>query len=389
MRILSIVDYGIYSYALNIYSIFYMFSGLGMGSATLQLCSEKSNSANNKEKIFSYGFWLSVGINFILGLALIVYAHSKLITVPGSQILLSLFAILIPLTIIYEMQQTFLRCRFENQKFSYFTTINSALVLGGSVIGAILSESKGLIWGRIAGYIVTIIIGFFILKVPIPAFRYLKELSRYIKKDMLKIGMISMLNIATGQLLYLLDVFVIGQIIKDSTVIAGYKVATIIPDALLFIPTSLMIYYFPLFSGNKDNPVWVKKTYEKILIIFGFFNFILTIFCILFSKMILGVIFGRQYITNASIFCILMLAYFFSATFRKVTGNILVTQRKLKMNFFIGISEGLLNIVLNYYLVIRYGAIGAAIATLCVAILSGLIGTFYLSMYLKKRSEVK
>ena len=85
-----------------------------------------------------------------------------------------------------------------------------------------------------------------------------------------------------------------------------------------------------------------------------------------------------------TIFAVLMIAYFFSATFRKITGNILVTQRKLLVNLYIGLFEGGLNIFFNIIMVKYYGTIGAAYATLIVAIASSVIGTTYMYIYLQK-----
>ena len=41
VHVLSKGEYGVFTYAWNIYSIIVIFSGLGMDSAIIQLCSEK------------------------------------------------------------------------------------------------------------------------------------------------------------------------------------------------------------------------------------------------------------------------------------------------------------------------------------------------------------
>ena len=58
---------------------------------------------------------------------------------------------------------------------------------------------------------------------------------------------------ALSQLLYLLDLFVIGIVDPQETIIASYKVATVIPTALIFIPNSLVIYIYPYFAEHKDD----------------------------------------------------------------------------------------------------------------------------------------
>jgi len=54
VRILSKEQYGVYSYAYNIYSTIMLFTGMGMVSAILQVCSESENKKKGKE-LYNYG----------------------------------------------------------------------------------------------------------------------------------------------------------------------------------------------------------------------------------------------------------------------------------------------------------------------------------------------
>lgn len=193
-----------------------------------------------------------------------------------------------------------------------------------------------------------------------------------------------MLNIATGQLLYLIDVFLIGMLISDELVVASYKTATIVPNALLFIPTALVVYIYPYFAQKQDDKAWVKEKYFLLLKYFGLFNILVSVMLIILAPLIIRILFGAQYLDAVTAFRILSLSYFFSATFRKTTGNILVTQRKLHVNFWIGVMEGVLNIISNWFLILFMGAVGAAVTTLIICVVSSAVSVGYFVTYLNK-----
>ena len=50
VRILSKEEYGVFTYAWNIYSIILLFSGMGLDSGMLQLASEKSGDESYAKK---------------------------------------------------------------------------------------------------------------------------------------------------------------------------------------------------------------------------------------------------------------------------------------------------------------------------------------------------
>ena len=115
----------------------------------------------------------------------------------------------------------------------------------------------------------------------------------------------------------------------------------------------------------------------------GIFNLVVTMGLLVFTKPIL-LIFGEN-ICAKSIFQISAIGYFFTATFRIVSGNLLVTQRQLKFNFFISLLSGILNIIGNYILISKLGAIGAAWTTLIVNAFSGMILTYYFALIIHKK----
>ncbi|MEG1641031.1 MAG: polysaccharide biosynthesis C-terminal domain-containing protein, partial [Ruthenibacterium sp.] len=172
--------------------------------------------------------------------------------------------------------------------------------------------------------------------------------------------------------------FIIGLIAADGLSVASYKVATTIPNALAFIPSALITYVYPYFAEHREDKRWCMEKYKIILIAMGLFNLVVSIGLFVTAPWIIKLFFGANYMDAIASFRILSVSYFFSGTFRVISGNLLVTQRKLGFNLFVAIFSGIVNIVGDYILVLHYGSEGAAVATLIVVLLTSLLSTGYL-----------
>lgn len=387
IRVLSKGEYGIYSYAFNIYSFFALAIGFGMESACMQVCSEKMKASEDADRNMRFGILFGSGFNLILGVLIVLGAMFIPLPLAGVRKVLWLFALMPLVTSLFNLAQTYFRYHLMNAEYSKCSVLNTGLILIGSVAGAVFFQTPGLIIFREAAMLLTVFLAVWIYRFPLKRILTAARISVKEKIDMLKLAAISMLNIATGQLLYLIDVFLIGVLISDELIVASYKTATIVPNALLFIPTALVVYIYPYFAQNQDDKGWVRQKYFLVLKYFGIFNLMVSLMLIILAPLIIRILFGAQYLDAVAAFRILSLSYFFSATFRKTTGNLLVTQRKLHVNFWIGVMEGVLNIVSNWFLIQYMGAVGAAVTTLVICIVSSAVSVGYFITYLSKSGE--
>ena len=81
---------------------------------------------------------------------------------------------------------------------------------------------------------------------------------------------------------------------------------------------------------------------------------------------------------------VLTLGYFFSGTFRTLSVNLLAAFRRVRYGLFISVVSCISDIVLNYYLILRFGMIGAAYATLAVDIITAALSFIYVFILLRK-----
>ncbi len=383
-RLISKPDYGVYSYAFNIYSFMLILSGLGITSSVLQMGSE-SSEIEKKDRYYDFGLTFGTTVDIVLAFLIVIIGLFIPLPLKGSGRLLALMCGLPLLTIIPDLQYVYLRINGRNKDYSAITLLNSIAVFALSCILSFLLKTEGLILAGYLSHIFTIIIANKRYKVPLRLNRV--HLDKEEHKSLLYIALISMLNNGLSRLMYLVDVFVLGLTIPDSSVVAAYKTATNIPTALQFIPAALVIYIYPFFAEKKDNGKWLLSTYKKMIIPFGVFNILVSGTLFIFAEFIIKLLFGVEYLDSVTPFRILSIAYFFSATFRTISGNLLVTQRKLKFNLAMAILASAMNTLLNVFLIKAWGSNGAALSTLITSIVPGVISTVYLLVIFKRKAN--
>ena len=70
-------------------------------------------------------------------------------------------------------------------------------------------------------------------------------------------------NVAT-QLLFLIDLILIGTLMNDSEMVTNFRYISIIPFSLLFLPRAFIATDFVTFTENIYNKKLYKKVYQKL-----------------------------------------------------------------------------------------------------------------------------
>ena len=377
VRILDKGDYGIFTYAWNIYSIVLLFSGLGMEYGVLHLCSEFYEDEKKSNAIGNFATKFGVAFDLLLAVVILVIGLFVPLKIEQAGFLLCLMCLLPLFNLLFNLTTVRLRAVRKNQAFSTLSTFNTAAVFGVSVVGALLFKEKGLVLGYYVAFLLSVLVGFTVYKVRLYN-RNAAPLEKKTRKDILSISFVSMMNNGLSHLISLLGVFVLGIIVPDEEILASYKVATLIPTALSFIPVALVTYLYPYFTQHREDGTWCLKQYKRILLGLGGFNLALSLFLCLLAPWLVPFLFGNQYTDAVLVFQLLSINYFLAGTFRVLAGNLLVTARKLKFNLFVAVISGTLNIIADVIFISLWGSIGAAIATLAVVVVTGTLNTGYL-----------
>lgn len=373
VHLLSKPEYGVFTYAWNIYGIVFLLSGMGMDSSMLQLSSEHGGEPEYTKSVCSYSTRFGFLFNILLFLAILIIGLFCPLKIEAGRPLLIALCLLPLFQYLFSMMSQYLRSQKRNKEYATLAVINTSVCFVVSVGAALFFRAMGLVLGYYAAAIISVALGILLYKVHL----YSKDTIDISadKKALLSIGLVSMVNNGLSQLMYLLDVFVLGIVDPQETILASYKVATIIPTALTFIPQSLMVYVYPYFAEHKDDRDWCLKRYKQILLGLGAFNLLISAVLCLGAPLIIRLIFGYEYLDCVPVFVVLSINYFISGTFRIVSGNLLVTQRRLKFNLLVAIVSSVTNIIADYFFIRWWGSMGAAFATVLVVIISSIMST--------------
>lgn len=387
VRILTKSEYGVFTYAWNIYSIVLLANGFGMESGILQMCSEHSGDEEFAKKVCNYGS--KTGILFDLALSVILFCIGIFapLTISGAGALIRLLSCLPMVQFLFQLSTAYLRSQKRNQEFARLTVMNTIVLFLSSAGGAHIFREKGMVLGYYIAYSASVLMAFAFMNVKLISKE--KRLDDKSRKSLREISFVSMCNNGLSQLMYLLDVFVLGTVAAEETVLASYKVATTIPAALTFIPLSLITYLYPYFAEHRSDGQWCLKKYKQVLLCLGTLNAVVSVGLFIFAPLVIRLLYGEQYLDAVLVFRILAINYFVSGTFRILSGNLLVTQRKLKFNLFVALMSGCVNIVADFLFIQWWGAVGAAYATVMVVIMSSVMSTSYLYHTFKKSGKTK
>ncbi|WP_133968148.1 oligosaccharide flippase family protein [Eubacterium limosum] len=378
VRVISKSDYGVYSYANNIYSYFALLLGLGISSALLQICSEDGDDLKRKTIHFKFCFSFSIYTNFLLSMAIIIFAIGVPLSISGSNKLLIIMGLFPVFTQFTPLYSNWLRSNFKNEEYAYLNVFNTLAISVLSIFGAFLYGSIGLIIGRYLAALITVWFSIFILKCPFPHVLGPKGLFRQNDfKYIVSIGMTLCITEAVIQIIALIGVSILGIYVPNNETIAAYKTATVLPTALAFISNAVLIYVYPYFAKNNKDYKWTRKYYIYTLIGITIISFIITFICIGLSRPIIILLFSEQYLDSIKPFSILMISFLCNSVLRIPANNLIITQRKLKFNFIVSIIGALITIVLNVILIPKFLSDGAAYAQLFSTFGIGIVCTCY------------
>lgn len=384
VRIISKSEYGIFSYANNLLNFFMIGCGFGAASGMLQMCSEQRDDIE-KENIYAYASRSSFVINCLLSIVILLVSIFVPLKIERANLCLRMMAFLPIFSYTHEMQIFYLRTQRRNKAYSYSNTFSTVAIFVLSCTLSFLFQVEGLVLAKYIAFAVSVLFVLWRFRVGYPVTKKF-ELSAKIKKQFWGISAISMLNNGMSSLMYMLDIFVLGIVVPDSTVVASYKLATNVPTALAFIPAAFVTYIYPYFALHRENKAWVRRKYVLVAGALAVLCSIISLVMFIFSPFIIKLLFGAAYLDAVPCFRVLSISFAISALFRTLPGNILVTQRKLKFNLFTATLSSAVNTVLNVMFITRWQSIGAAYATLVTVILTGLLDTGYLTFVLCRKS---
>ncbi len=381
LQLLSEQKLGLVIFSFNFIIFLIPIAGFGLEQSYIRYAALVKNRVDKQDLfIFTFKKGLVISIFLSISVALIGY-FVKIIPIDAK-----LFFIIVSFSLvshfILSMLKNYYRIQHKNKIYAFLeVTFNLILVLSVSVLSYFFKE---------IGYSLALVIAPLLASLFfIPKLLFKKQEVK--KPDSINLSFwqygfsASLSNVAT-QLLFALDLILIGTLITDSQAITHYKYISLIPFSLLFIPQVLLTTDFVNLTEQVHKKDVIYKYIKNYWSLMAIISTIILIVSFIFSNEILS-LFKREYITYSSSFKILIIGVLGILLLRGLFGNLLSAIGKAHSNFWIAIISLLLNLVSNFYFIPKYGIKGAAITSAFVMWFSGIISFFVFVFYYKNKEN--
>jgi len=382
VRFLTQEEYGIVSFVQAFINFFLPLSGLGLNYSLLRFGANVENADRKKNLLMicvKYGVIFSIILYGLVCLLAVILNFAIL----DNNAIFYVLALLIFTSYLKDISQSFLRLNKNNREYAYSNALYSILLVTFSIFASYYWS----IWGfTVAKVIVPLIVFVIIALRSIKSFNLLARADKENLRQYISYGVFIGLGSVASQVLFQIDQVILGLLSSDPVIVAGYKVATLIPFAVLFIPSSFMTADFVMIAEKSEDKQFLISYRRNITIMLFFISAVGLLISILFSKQILGLFYGQQYADSYKIMNILMFGNIAAFSLRTPSGNILAAVGKSKWNAILAYSTLGVNVALNFIFIRLYGAYGAAISTTIIIWVTSLIGYYLLNVYIKKET---
>lgn len=363
---------GVVLYAYNIILFILPLSGLGLSQSLIRFGSLAS-SLEEKKYIFTYvirkgSFASLLMIAIVIGIALFFNFH-----IEQTYFYLCILSISILPTFLLESLKSQLRVLHDNKSFAWTELIQNVVLL--VLVSALSYFFKEL--GYAIALVVTPLLTYLIFFRKIK-FNFQMDLASDFPKinfSFFKYGFFASLSNVVTQLLFVIDILLLGYLLSDAEIITKYRYISLIPLSLLFLPRVFMAADFVAVTEKIRSIDFIKTYIKSYLLFFSTLSFILIIPAYFFQSEVL-LLFGSDYSSFGDSFFLLMVGICGIFILRGLFGNLLSSLGKAHINYYIALAGLLINIALNYLLIPKLGLKGAAITSSLLMWFTGIISMF-------------
>ena len=373
---------GVVLFSYNIVLFLLPISGLGLPQSLIRFSALNRNKEDRNSiflYVLKYVFLSSLGMILLLIISslFIPFQFEK-----GQLYMIILSFLLIP-SFLFELVRMQLRLNHDNKNFAYSEFLfNVIFVLLVTSLTFYLKE---------IGYIISLLLSpilaslFFVkkLKIKVKKIKKLPELNFLFWKY----GFFASLSNVVTQLLFVVDILLIGYLIKDPNMVTSYRYISLIPFSLLFLPRIFINTDFVTFTEKIYDRKYIKNYIKSYMLLFSGISILLIIASYFFGSYILRIL-DTSFVAYNATFFIMILGISGIFIFRGLFGNLLSSIGKANVNYYIALIALGLNIISNYYLIPELGIKGAAITSAILMWFTGILSYVWF-LYLYKKLLLK
>jgi len=357
-RYLGPEQFGLYNYALSLVVIFAVFSSLGLEHI---FTKELLNKPNEESELFGSSFILKLLGSIIL---LILVIITILVFKPNNDTLLYMVT-LFSISYLFRTLEI-IRFWFEAHIQAKNSTVIEAIAISFSTLLKVLMIINEVVVEIFAWTVLSeaifLVIGLVLIYKQAKQNIYLWKPSLGKMKYLLKEAWPLILAGALYTVYTKVDQIMLGEIVGNESV-GLYVAAVNISQGWLFIPIIIGTAFYPVMINSKKNDE--EKYYQitqHLLNILALLGIVIATITIFLSEPFILFAFGESYIKSSNVLILHIWGGVFVAM-SAISYRYFITEGLQKTSFYRGLVGLVVNIGLNFVLIPRYGAIGAAYAT--------------------------
>lgn len=368
-RYLGPSNYGLLNYGAAFVTFFSCIAKLGLDSIIV-----KEIIDNNENEGTIIG--TSIVMRMISSIISIIIMVSLISILKPSDNVIILLSFLQSLSIIFQIYEI-IDCWFQSKLKSKYVSI--AKIIAYLVVSVykifLLVTEKSVVWFAVSMsldyFIILIILLIMYKKNKGQKFVVSKEKAKYLLKNSYHFIISGLVVIMYSQM----DKIMIGNMI-DEFQLGLYSAASTICGYMGFVPEAIINSFRPIiYEAKKNNKKYLEKLKMLYFIVF-WLGIMFCIFVTIFSKSIILILYGEEYI-SAQITLIIAVWYTAFAYLGSARSIWIVSEKKNKYVKKYVIIGGIINLLLNLSLIPSLGINGAAIATLISQIVVALIAPLF------------
>ena len=369
---------GVVLFAYNVILFVIPISGFGLHQSLIRYGS-LAKSSEDKDSILAYVF--KKGIVACLALITIVISISLFINFKFENTLF--YIVLLSFTIIPSYLLEIIRAQFRlqhnNKSFAFTEGVQSIILLLSVLLLSYLYKELGYAIALLLTPLLTSIVFFKSLNINNLIYKKIKV----INFQFWKYGFFASLSNVVTQLLFVIDILLIGFILSNTEMVTNYRYVSIIPFSLLFLPRVFIATDFVAFTEKIYEAQYIFKYIKSYVLFFTVVSLLILLFSWLFSVQILGLL-DKEFTQFSDTFMILMIGICGIFILRGLFGNLLSSIGKAHLNYYIATLALVINICANFYLIPKYGIKGAAITSAILMWFTGLLSyLLFIKLYKK------
>jgi O-antigen/teichoic acid export membrane protein len=358
-------------FAYNIIVFLIPISGFGLHQSLLRY-GALLKKEEEKNSLFIYVLKKGILASFVLILLIILSSFFIKFKFENTQFYVIILSLIILPSFLFEIIRVQFRLQHNNKLYAFTEFTHSIILLLNVFILSYYFKELGYAIALLLTPLLTSIL--FIKKLNIGFTSKLKlSITDF---SFWKYGFFTSLSNVVTQLLFVIDILLIGYLIDDPKMITNYRYISLIPFSLLFLPRVFINTDFVSFTEKIYDKNYIINYIKSYMLFFFIISCLLLLFSFIFAEQILALL-EPTFTKYVDTFTILVIGITGIYIFRGLFGNLLSSIGKAYVNYYIASLALVINIITNFFLIPIYGIKGAAITTAILMWITGIISMIW------------